>query len=125
MNLHGLPDEDRVWSLTGRPRRTERLPALARCLACAAVFRPASTCPRCGEAFARGVEGARLPRVLTRDERLERLSHLTQEQRDERYFRSLVNVAERRMRKRPGAARVWALAAFVKRFGRQYGGQDA
>ena len=120
VNMHGLPDEDRVWSLDGKPRRVEKLAALTRCVHCAAIFRPASVCPRCGEAVERGAAETRLPRVLTRDEKLERLSHLTQEQRDERYFHSLVNVARVRMRKPEGAARAWARVQFEKRFGREY-----
>lgn len=118
--MHGLPDEDRVWSLDGKPRRTERLASLTRCLACAAIFRPASHCPRCGERVERGAAEAKLPRVLTRDEKLERLAHLTQDERDARYFRSLVNVATTRLRRAPAAARAWARVQFHKRFGREY-----
>lgn len=119
VNLLGLPDEDRLWSLTGKPVRSEKLTALRRCLACAAVFRPAHRCPRCGEVVTALDERSRVPRVLNRAEKLERLSHLTQEQRDDRYFHSLVSVGIRRMRKSPAAARMWAAAQFRKRFGRE------
>lgn len=122
VNLHGLPDEDRVWSLAGKPRRTERLAALRRCLECAAIFRPASECPRCGARSDATAEGVNLPRVLTRDEKLERLSHLSQEDRDRRYFHSLVNVARVRMRKSPPAATAWARSQFARKFGRAYDG---
>jgi DNA repair protein RadD len=116
-NVLGLPDEDRVWSLTGRPRRTEKLSALRRCLECAAIFRPATCCPRCGARVSGSVE-TKIPRVLTREEKAERLSDLPQHIRDERYFFSLVRVASTRMRKSPAAARMWAMGAFRKRFGR-------
>lgn len=123
-NLLGLPDEERMWSLTGKPRRVEKLQALRRCLACAAIFRPATRCPRCG-VESRATRETHLPRVLTPAERAaireERLSHLTQQQRDDRYYQSLVNVAIHRMRIRTrSAAQQWARGAFAKRFGRAY-----
>lgn len=123
--LLGLPDEDRVWSLDGKPRRTERLAALARCIHCAAIFRPASHCPRCGERVERGAAASRLPRVLTREEKAERWDEIPQQVRDERYFAKLVNVAATRMRRSPAGARTWARIQFAKRFGREYGGRDA
>lgn len=121
VNLHGLPDEDRAWSLTGKPKRTEALPSLRRCLKCAAIFRPARVCPRCGAASDAKAEGAKLPRILDRDEKLERLSHLSQEDRDRRYLMSLVNVAINRMRMPEHRAEQWAMRAFERKFGRVYG----
>ena len=114
--MFGLPDEDRAWSLTGKPRRTEKLASLRRCLACFALFRPASECPRCGEPCAPASRP--LPRILTREEKLESLSHLPQAKRDERYLWSLVNVAKNRIKMPDERAEVWALAQFQKRFGR-------
>lgn len=121
----GLPDEDRVWSLDGRPKRTERLDALARCVHCAAIFRPAAACPRCGEKVVRGEAGSKLPRVLTREEKAERWDEIPQAVRDERYFAKLVNVATTRMRRSQAGARAWARIQFAKRFGREYGGGHA
>lgn len=46
--LHGLPDEDREWSLTGRQGAVRASEGLRRCEACHAVFAPAARCPRCG-----------------------------------------------------------------------------
>lgn len=48
--LHGLPEQDRVWSLEGSQGRTasERAPDLRRCRECHAVFEPRTRCPRCG-----------------------------------------------------------------------------
>ncbi len=124
VNLHGLPDEDRVWSLGGKPRRTEKLTSLRRCMACAAIFRPAVRCPRCGERVDMTVAETKLPRVLTREEREalreQRLDGLSQADRDASYFFSLVHVAKTRRRMREGAARNWAEAEFKKRFGRGY-----
>lgn len=117
VNLHGLPDEERVWSLSGRPRRTEKLISLARCATCAAIFRRAARCPRCGAELT-AAEQRSLPRVLRREEKVALLSDLPQADRDRRYYFGLVQVAQKRMRKSPPAAHAWARAAFVKRFGR-------
>lgn len=48
--LHGLPADDRAWSLDGAQGRAapERLAALRRCTACHAVFPERTICPRCG-----------------------------------------------------------------------------
>ncbi len=47
-HVHGLPDQDRVYSLTGKAIDTvEKLPALMTC-PCGAVYRPAPNCPVCG-----------------------------------------------------------------------------
>jgi DNA repair protein RadD len=80
--LHGLPQDERVWSLDGPPRRTgDALQPLARCRACLAIFHAGPvTCPRCGAS----TKGARLPRRATRVERQElaRLDTRPQAERD-------------------------------------------
>lgn len=48
---HGLPDDDRAWTLEGRKRRaTDTAPpvAIRQCSACYTVHRPAPACPSCG-----------------------------------------------------------------------------
>src|SRR5207237_1061352 len=116
VHLHGLPDEDRVWSLDGAAcRRTERLDALRRCSECLAIFRPAATCPRCGAPTGHAPV---LPRVLSRAERLENITALPQHERDRRYIGQLERVARERLHLSDGAARRWAHNRFVQRFGR-------
>ena len=116
VHLHGLPDEDRVWSLTGAAvRRAETMPALRRCAQCLAIFRPAAKCPRCGMA---ALAAARIPRVLTRAEKLENWSAVPAARRDEAYLDRLRSVATARLRMPPDRARQWALDKFTKRFGR-------
>lgn len=116
VHLHGLPDEDRVWCLTGAAvRRAEIATALRRCTECLAIFRPAAVCPRCG---ARAESIARVPRVLTRAEKLQRWSALEPSERDERYLRQLRKVATTRMRMPPHRAEEWARRQFTKRFRR-------
>lgn len=115
--VHGLPDEDRIWSIDGHAvRRAEKITALMRCRECLAVFRPCAHCPRCGAVM----KGApRIPRVLTRPERLASFSDLPQVVRDYRYLEQLERVARQRMRKSDIEAAQWALVQFKKRFGRE------
>lgn len=92
---HGLPDEDRAWSLSGTASvRTEKITALQRCKECLAIFRPQRQCPRCG---ARHEVQERIPRVLTRAEKLIRVNELPPEVREERAVRGLAG----RLRKSP------------------------
>lgn len=48
--LHGLPEDDRAWTLAGAQGRVvgEAPISLRRCKACHAVFPPVTRCPRCG-----------------------------------------------------------------------------
>lgn len=119
VHLHGLPDEDRAWSIVGAAcRRTEAEVRLRRCSECMAIFRSAAACPRCGAVATRANS---IPRVLTRAEKMEKLSALPLAVRDSRYLDRLRFVAGTRMRKTPAQAEAWAVATFVKRFNRQPG----
>jgi DNA repair protein RadD len=119
VHLHGLPDDDRVWSLTGKAvRRADTITALRRCAECLAIFRPAARCPRCG---AETVAAARIPRVLTRAEKLANWSSVPADRRDARYVERLRLLATTRMRMPAHRAEEWALRTFTKRFGRQPG----
>ena len=89
--LHGLPADERIWSLEGDAvRRTgPALEPLVRCADCLAIFHPAPACPRCGVS----AKGARLPRRATRIERAElsRLDTRPQELRDALALRAIEN----------------------------------
>lgn len=113
---HGLPDEDRAWSLSGTAvSRTEKLDAVMRCTACLALYRPAAACPRCGAAR----EAAeRIKRKRSRVERLEAVSALHPAERDARYVAKLTHVALTRMRMPWARAAAWANTQFRNRFGR-------
>lgn len=52
VHVHGLPDCDRKFSLTGIPIQRVSEAPLMTCPACAAVFERAPLCPRCGYTFA-------------------------------------------------------------------------
>jgi superfamily II DNA or RNA helicase len=52
VHRHGLPDEDREYSLEGKPIRTAKSTIkLSHCKECGAVFKVATECPRCGMAL--------------------------------------------------------------------------
>jgi superfamily II DNA or RNA helicase len=91
--MHGLPEDDRVWSLAGPVRRTvAALAPLARCGACFAVFHAGpKECPRCGAS----TKAARLPRRATRIERAE-LTRLDERPEAERTA-AAVKAIERRL----------------------------
>lgn len=59
---HGLPTEEREWSLDGRVKRPPGAPALRTCAACQAIYEPADACPRCGAEPT--PEQRKLPRVV-------------------------------------------------------------
>lgn len=51
---HGLPDEEREWSLDGQPKRQsddEPECPVRQCPACFAVHRPKPACPACGHVY--------------------------------------------------------------------------
>ena len=51
---HGLPDEDRTWSLDGRKKSKQAEPrevSLRQCPECYAAHRPAPVCPLCGYTY--------------------------------------------------------------------------
>lgn len=50
---HGLPDDDREWSLDDREKRSKAAPSevpVRQCGECFFVYRPAPKCPQCGHA---------------------------------------------------------------------------
>lgn len=108
----GLPDDERRWSLEGAPCvRTDTVTALRRCRDCLAVFKVQTRCPRCG---AVAITADKIPRVLTRAEKLERLNDVPQAERDRRAVLALMN----RLRRSPkfaGAdnARLARVAHFI------------
>ncbi len=49
--MHGLPDDEREWSLDGIPRKkreAEAVIATMKCMECFGTFRPFKVCPDCG-----------------------------------------------------------------------------
>lgn len=119
--LHGLPEDDRVWSLNGPPRRAgDSLKLiLMRCAACFAVFHSGpSECPRCGES----VRGGKMKRRATRIERQElaRLDTRPQHVRDRMALTALERVIRQRGRCTSETQVAWAVKKlFEKKYGRK------
>jgi len=107
VHQHGMPDDDRAFSLSGEPiRGVSALPPLTQCKCCGAVYRPVPVCPMCG---ARS-KIPELPEV--RRQRLERIfTDHTPEQRDA-YYAYLMNIVRERGYK-PG----WAYGTYKARYG--------
>lgn len=115
-HLHGLPIEDRAWSLTGKAVvRTDTRLRLSHCPECWAVY-TGWLCPRCGH---EAKPQERVQRVLNRAERLQEFSAMPQAERDRRYMGRLLWVARTRLRKPEPHARAWALAKFQSKWGRK------
>lgn len=91
--LHGLPEDDRAWSLEGAQGRstTERPAGLRRCGSCHAIFPPCTRCPRCG---AVNVTDPRPMRVQRAE--LAAMGDLTTREMAERSIKSAVDVLVRR-----------------------------
>jgi len=108
----GLPDDEVRWSLTGAAVvRLDTVTALRRCKACLAIFKVQRACPRCG---AVAVTADKIPRVLRRAEKLERLNDVPQAERDRRAVYALAQ----RLRRSPkyasaDEARVMRVAVYL------------
>lgn len=74
---HGLPDEERSWSLDGVPKQArdcEATPMVRQCKKCFAVWRHGSQCPHCGHVNVY-MEARAMPK--TKDGELEEINELT------------------------------------------------
>ena len=116
--VHGLPEEDRRWSLEGDAvLRTEKLDALQRCNECGRVFPPASACPNCGASHE---VATKVPRILTRAERNANVSELPTWELDARSldgFRRKARFSRRPLS--PAGVEAFALAQFRKKHQRE------
>lgn len=127
---HGLPDEDREWTLLGRPKGKRKpsdedeAPGVQQCQECFHVFaRGPSHCPGCGEPLPGGgraelevVEG-QLEEVDTAAIRRER----KREQGQARTLRDLVSLGMRRGMNKPAE---WGAITMAARAGRKPTGAD-
>jgi DNA repair protein RadD len=121
--MHGLPDDERVWSIDGTAvRRVDATTPLRRCSECLAIFRPSVCCPRCGTS---SVSAPRVAQHATHAEKLVRWDQIPSHERDRRYLARLERIATTRMRMPPDRATEWALSRFAKQFGRAPGREAA
>lgn len=111
VHQHGMPDDDRAFSLEGRPiRRTAGMPPLQRCADCLAVFRPRLTCPLCGIATKAPPPDPARPKLSEAD--LLRISMTVPRSTKQHYFNWLC------MRRRvEGKPTNWVGVVFKARYG--------
>lgn len=113
---HGLPDEERQWSLRGRDKRAKKAgsPLDARqCPRCFALHRPRPSCPECGHLYdtaAREVE--QVDGELREIDVVERRNQAAAEQRAARSVEELIDLGRRRGYRNPEA---WAAHVYSAR----------
>jgi len=120
---HGLPDDEREWSLDGDPRRGKRKSekpevSIKQCDNCYAVFKPGPThCPSCGESLAG--EGRKIDVIEGSLEKID-IETLRREKKREqgsaRTLKDLVELGKRRQMKKPAE---WAAITYSARMGRK------
>lgn len=124
---HGLPDDDREWSLEGRKKRSRRASdeepdvSVQQCQQCFAMFRPGpATCPSCGAVLQKmaqrenEVEDGELIKVDVEAFRREQ----RREQGQAKGLRELVALGMRRGMKNPSG---WAANVLCARVGKKAG----
>lgn len=113
VDRHGLPHEDRTWSLAAKVKRESGAPAVKNCPACFAfISASAKACPHCGHVFAAAVEereGPPEPPPVPVDLALRTLSG---EDAQLAFFRRQHKKA-RELGRKPG----WIMHSFRERFG--------
>lgn len=119
---HGLPDDEREWSLRGKQERekkskSEEEVTVKQCPICFAIHRPAPQCPYCGHSYGPGGreiqqqdgELVELDQEAMRRER-------KREQGKARAIEALAELGVRRGMKKPAA---WAAFCYAAREGRK------
>ena len=121
---HGLPDDERDWSLQGRKGRkkageVEADVQIQQCKKCFAIFRPGpDRCPACGEPVEqqKGREIEQVDGELQRVDLEAERKHKRQLQGAARSLDELVQLGQSRGMKNPAA---WAAHVFASRQGRK------
>jgi superfamily II DNA or RNA helicase len=127
---HGLPDDDREWTLEGRKKGKKRKPdeeadvSIQQCKHCFHIFRPGvAVCPSCGKP----VEVRQKAEIEVVDGELERIDvtalrkQAKQEQGAARDLADLVKLGQRRGMKN---AAIWAAHVHASRAGRKATAED-
>jgi DNA repair protein RadD len=98
VHMHGMPDDDREYSLDGKPIKVAAgLPPIRQCPECGAVDRPLEACARCGFEFPKPAP------VAEKTGDLERIDNVTPEGSKRAFLRSQLRLAAQRGHK-PGTA---------------------
>ncbi len=125
---HGLPDDDREWSLEGREKGKRKAAAedevkVKQCGNCWAVFRPGPTaCPSCGHPVA-GTQ-RELEVVDGELQKVDKQAIRKQQKREQGQARGLEDLVALGMRRGMAKADSWAAITFAARAGRKPSGAE-
>jgi superfamily II DNA or RNA helicase len=106
VHRHGLPSQERSWSLEGKAHSVQTA-AVRQCPRCGACHEPRPTCPRCGHVYPPPE-----PPKPTRWERLERIREVATADTRRAYYEAQVAIGKARGYK-PG----WARYRYKDRYG--------
>lgn len=129
--IHGLPDDDRDWTLADREKRKKgesASVAIKTCMECFHVYRPAPACPACGHtAEVKGREIEHVDGVLEEVDPAVLRAARKQEERRAQSLDDLIQLGKQRGYKNPAvwaskfhAARQAARAKYQPSYGRRY-----
>lgn len=119
---HGLPDDDREWSLEGKEKGKKKAAAdevkIKQCGNCYAVFRPGpQTCPHCGAPVAG--QQRELEVVDGELQKVDKLAIRKQQKKEQGAARTLEDLVALGMRRGMAKADAWAAITMAARQGRK------
>lgn len=119
---HGLPDDDREWSLEGKEKGKKKAAAdevkIKQCGSCYAVFRPGpQTCPHCGAPVAG--QQRELEVVEGELQKVDKLAIRKEQKREQGSARTLDDLVALGMRRGMAKADAWAAITLAARQGRK------
>jgi DNA repair protein RadD len=119
---HGLPDDDREWSLEGKEKGSKKKAAdevkIKQCGNCYAVFRPGpQACPHCGAPVAG--QQRDLEVVDGQLEKVDKLAIRKEQKREQGKARTLEGLVALGLRRGMAKADSWAAITFAARAGRK------
>ena len=111
--VHGLPDDERAWSLEDRPKRSKGAASenpVRQCTECFFVYRPAPICPQCGHRAVAPVREIETVEGTLEEVRRTEAMQRKREQGRADSFEALVELGRQRGYKNPAfwASKVWA-----------------
>ena len=119
---HGLPDDDREWSLEGKEKGKKKAASdevkIKQCGSCYAVFRPGpQTCPHCGAPVAG--QQRELEVVDGELQKVDKLAIRKEQKREQGKARSMDDLVALGMRRGMAKADAWAAITLAARQGRK------
>lgn len=125
---HGLPDDDREWSLEGREKGSKKKAAddevkIKQCGSCYAVFRPGpQECPHCGAPVAG--QQRELEVVDGELQKVDKLAIRKEQKKEQGQARTLEDLVALGIRRKMARADAWAAITMASRTGRKPTGEE-